>query len=191
MRTTPRLMPLAIAGAALMLAPHSAAAQAQTQNPDLINPDRPGIADGSKVIAPGQFQLETGLQFERHDVDFVFVPTLVRAGVLERLELRVEGNTVTHAAGETGFSPISLGAKIALVQSDEGPTLGVIIRGFPASGTSSFKSERFTADVRLAADIPLGGKFSLNPNAGLARYESGGLAYGAGLFAMTVNYQTT
>lgn len=162
-----------------------------SQSPDLINPDRPGIADGSKVIDRGQLQIEAGLQYERHDVGFVFVPTLVRVGVLQRLEVRVEGNTLTHADGETGFAPISFGAKAALVQSDEGPTLGVIVRGFPASGTSEFRNEHFTGDVRLAADIPIGKRFSLNPNAGGARYENNGQTYGASVFALTVNYQPT
>lgn len=177
------------AAAVLVFIAAKAVAQDQNQNPDLINPDRPGIADGSRVIAPGQFQLETGLQYERHDVDFLFVPTLVRVGALKRLEFRVEGNTLTHANGQTGFAPISLGAKIALVQSDNGPTFGVIVRAFPPSGTSEFKDRHFTSDIRLTADIPLGEKFSLNPNAGAARYEDNGQTYTAGVFALTFNYQ--
>jgi hypothetical protein len=185
------LATLVVAATAVLLSARDAAAQDQDQNQDLINPDRPGIADGSKVIAPGQFQLETGLQYERHDVDFVFVPTLLRVGALTRLEFRVEGNTLTHADGQTGFAPISLGAKIAVVQSDDGPTLGVIVRGFLASGTSQFKDKHFTSDIRVAADMPLGKKFSLNPNAGAARYEDNGQIYTAGLFAMTLNYQPT
>lgn len=186
-----RRVSFAVSGLAMLMMARPAAAQAQNQSPDLINPDRPGIADGSKVIAPGQLQLETGFQYERHDVDFVFVPTLVRVGALKRLEFRVEGNTLTHANGETGFAPISIGAKLALVQSDNGPTLGIIVRGFPASGTSQFKDRHFTSDVRFAADIPLGEKFSLNPNAGGARYESDGHVYTAGVFALTFNYQPT
>ena len=186
-----RLGPLACVAAAMLLGAGAAAAQDQAQSPDLINPDRPGIADGSKVIAPGQLQIETGLQYERHDVGFVFVPTLVRVGALQRLEFRVEGNTLTHAGGDTGFAPISLGAKVALVQSDDGPTVGVIVRGFLASGTSTFRNDRFTTDVRLVADIPIGKQFSLNPNVGIARYENGAEMYKAGLFAMTLNYQPT
>jgi hypothetical protein len=180
---------LAPAAVAFVLVAVPAAAQDQPQTQDVINPDRPGIADGSKVIAPGQVQFEIGLQYERHDVDFVFVPTLVRIGALRRLEFRVEGNTVTHANGKTGFAPISVGAKLALVQSDNGSTLGVIVRGFPPSGTSEFNDRHFTSDVRLAADIPLGEKFSLNPNAGIARYEENGETYTAGVLALTCNYQ--
>jgi hypothetical protein len=65
----------------------------------------------------------------------------------------------------------------------------VIARAFPASGTGGFKTTRFTSDLRLAADVPLGDVWSLNPNVGVARYEDGGGAYAAALFAMTLNYQ--
>jgi hypothetical protein len=158
---------------------------------DLINPDRPGIADGSKVVGSGRFQIETGLQDETHGaVHTLFVPTLARAGVGDRFEFRIEGNTVTRESHVTGFAPISLGAKYTMVGSDQGPTIGVIARGFPPSGSSSFKTEHVTADLRLAADIPLGSKASLNPNVGIARYEDDGArTYGAGLFALTLNYQ--
>src|SRR5207237_3922664 len=102
---------------------------------DLINPDRPGIADGSKVIGASRFQIETAVQHEsRDEVHTVFVPTLVRIGAGDRFEIRVEGNTFTHEAGVSGFAPLSIGAKYALIDAKEGPTLGVIVRGFPASG---------------------------------------------------------
>ena len=159
---------------------------------DLINPDRPGIADGSKVVGRGRLQIETSLQREtRGDIHTLFVPTLVRVGVGNRLELRVEGNTWTREAGVSGLAPISIGAKYVLIDSKDGPTLGIIVRGFPGSGSSDFKTTHVTADVRLAADIPLGPKASLNPNVGYARYENDGQTFRAGLFAMTVNYQPT
>jgi len=173
--------------AACVLLAFASAAAAQ----DLINPDRPGIADGSKVVGARRFQIETAIQHEsRDEIHTIFIPTLVRIGAGDRFEIRVEGNTFTHEAGVSGFAPLSIGAKYTLVDSKDGPTLGVIVRGFPASGSKDFKTEHFTADVRLAADIPLGPKFSLNPNAGLARYEDGsGETFAAGLFACTLNYQ--
>ena len=32
------------------------------QQEDLINPDRPGLANGSQVIGPRHFQIETGVE---------------------------------------------------------------------------------------------------------------------------------
>src|ERR1044072_6515329 len=53
---------------------------------DLINADRPGIADGSNAIGAGMFQIESGIQQEfRRSGDSrehtLFVPTLLRFGV--------------------------------------------------------------------------------------------------------------
>lgn len=68
------------------------------QDDDYINPDRPGIADGSKVLSAGQFQIEAGLQREDHGSGQVsdqrlFIPTLLRFGLDNRWEVRVERAT--------------------------------------------------------------------------------------------------
>jgi len=82
------------------LAPSGASAQGTAQtDQDLINPDRPGIADGSKVIAPGALQVEFGVERDNFsDTHVISVPLLVRVGVARRLEARVEGNTFTRAS---------------------------------------------------------------------------------------------
>jgi hypothetical protein len=88
---------------------------------DVIQPDRPGIADGSLVIGPRRFQFETGLQQEfrsRSHVDEqrLFTPTLLRFGVDNRWEARIESNALTYTrTSETvagvnqtfGYSPVS------------------------------------------------------------------------------------
>src|SRR3982751_4476876 len=76
--------------------------QPQTET-EMINPDRPGSADGSTVVRPQTFQIESGLQLEyRRSGDThehtLFVPTLLRFGVAKRWEARVEGNTFTRAS---------------------------------------------------------------------------------------------
>ena len=68
---------------------------------DTIQPDRPGIADGSTVIGPGRFQVETGLQQEfrstsHRDEQRLFIPTLLRFGVDNRWEARIETNALTY-----------------------------------------------------------------------------------------------
>src|SRR5581483_58968 len=107
-------------------APAPPSVQQQEAQPDLINPDRPGIADGSQVIGPKRFQIETGYQNEfRKDAGSterrIFVPTLLRFGISSRREGRIEGNTYTFtrttgpgipgAAETDGFSPLSFGFK--------------------------------------------------------------------------------
>src|SRR6476619_6271284 len=73
-------------------------AQQSTAEPDLINADRPGIADGSTVVGAKRFQIETGVQeeFRRSGSErehTFFVPTLLRFGMDSHWEFRIEGNS--------------------------------------------------------------------------------------------------
>ena len=177
--------------------------------PDLINPDRPGIADGSNVIGPKRFQIETSYQNEfRKDSGSterrIFIPTLLRFGIDSRWEARIEGNTYTSAhttapgvspMETSGLSPLSIGFKYHFQDQPaprKHPSLGTIFRLFPASGSSDFKANHTTGDLRLTADWALNDKWSLNPNVGLAVYEDGqGRAFTSGLTALTLNYNLT
>jgi len=172
---------------------------------DLINADRPGIADGSTVVGAGTFQIEGGIQeeFRRNGNDrehTFFVPALLRFGIDSRWEVRIEGNTFTRVttfdsakAQASGFAPVSVGFKYQIYDSnsDHQLTLGAIARVFPAWGSKEFHPQHVTGDVRLAADWNFAPslKLSLNPNIGVARYEDDqGELFTAGLFATTLNY---
>jgi Putative MetA-pathway of phenol degradation len=178
--------------------------------PDLINPDRPGIADGSTVIGAKTFQLESGIQQEfRRTGDSrehtFFVPTLLRFGINKHWEARIEGNTFTRIttfdspnsiSRTSGFAPISMGFKYHIYNSngDHQISLGTIVRVFPAWGSKEFRLQHLTWDVRLAADwnFAPGLKLEVNPNIGVARYEDDkGRPFTAGLFAITLNYLPT
>jgi len=81
-------------------------ATADTSQCNLIDADRPGLADGSHVIGAGQIQLETAYQQERHRDDDVpsrlsFAPTLLRVGLTSRVEARIESSTYARQR----FSP--------------------------------------------------------------------------------------
>lgn len=177
---------------------------ATAQTDDAINPDRPGIADGSTVIGRGRVQVETAFQQEFREEDGLterrhFLPTLLRVGVSDRWEVRVESNTFTqvdqHAAGEmdtrtSALAPVSVGLKFQIQDSagSRRPSVGTILRVFPASGTSSQHTNHATADLRLAADWDLTPNVSVNPNVGVALYEdNGNETFTAGLFALTLN----
>jgi hypothetical protein len=167
---------------------------ASAQSADLINADRPGLADTAAVIGKWRLQVETGVQWEtREDGYDYFIPALFRVGVSERLEARVEGNSLMllEAAGEreSGLTPFSLGLK-AVVLPDAGrrPRVGVIGRFFPAWGTGELASQRATGDIRVAADWAVGGPFSLNPNAGIGWYEGADRDFVTALLALTLTY---
>jgi len=175
---------------------------------ELINADRPGIADGSRVIQAGQLQIEIGAQLERRRDGGVrttttFVPLLIRFGVSDRIEARVESNSLTSNETSspnsptlrvTGYSPVSIGAKYQLHDSggDHRRSFGVIARVFAASGSSNFRADRYSGDVRLAADWDFAPQLSLNPNVGIARQEDDqGRTFTAALGAMTLTYSPT
>ena len=179
---------------------------AEAAPPVLINPDRPGIADGSTVIGPRRFQIEAGYQNEfRKDAGSterrIFVPTLLRFGIDTRWEARIEGNgytfTRTTAPGADtthtdGLSPFSLGFKYHFQDQTavgKRASLGTIFRLFPAMGSSSFKANHTTGDLRLVADWDFTPNFSLNPNIGFGVYEDGqGNTFSTAIIAATLNY---
>ncbi len=181
-------------------------AQAPTPPVDLINADRPGLADGSNVIGRHHSQIELGAQWERHDSSGTrdrrfFVPALVRYGLSDQWEMRVETSAAYATAtinGQTtvGSAPTSIGAKFHFQDGDgpRRPSLGTIIRVSPPSGSAIFTANRTQIDLRFAADWDLvkGGLWSLNPNVGIASYDAGdGTNFFAGLYALTVNYNPT
>lgn len=188
---------------------HTSQAQSGAE-PDLINPDRPGIADGSTVVGAKTFQIESGIQEEfRHDGDSrdhtFFLPTLLRFGFSNHWEVRIEGNTFTRVTTfnsgivtdqTSGFAPTSMGFKYHIYNSngDHQVSLGTIVRVFPAWGSKEFRPQHTTGDIRLAADWNFAPRFklSVNPNVGVARYEDDqGRLFTAGLFALTLNYSPT
>lgn len=190
------------------LALHAAAARAQPPDvriDDYISPDRPGLAEGSSVVGAGRFQIETGVQQEyRRGAErsrAIFVPTLLRFGLNDRLEVRIEGNTYSWKQQRDpsqgvmtgdGTAPTSIGVKYNLVQPDGAarPSVGAILRVFPPSGSGMFRTLHTTGDLRLVADWDFASQWSLNPNLGAAVYEDDATqkTYAAGLFAMTLNY---
>jgi hypothetical protein len=181
---------------------------ADTGQCDLIDSDRPGLADGSHVIGAGQIQLETGYQQERHRDEGVvshlsFAPTLLRLGLSSRVEARFESNTYDRARGSppdgsatttSGFAPLFLGAKVVLYDPKQSGPLQVatIVRVAPPSGTDGFKSDRTAGDVRLVADWQFAPTLSLNPNVGYGAYEgSDGTLVNTALGALTLSWTPT
>ena len=144
---------------------------------DLIDADRPGIADGSHTVHARVFQVEAGVQLAKGSLS---TPLLLRYGLTERFEARVE----TDAYTRDGWAPLSVGFKYHLL--DE-PSLGVIARFFVPSGSRDARSDHFSGDVRLAADVSFGEKWSINPNVGVA-VSSDGERFTAATAALTVQY---
>jgi hypothetical protein len=160
---------------------------------DAINADRPGIADGSQTVGRGVFQIELGAERDHAgDVRVLSTPLLLRYGVSAPLELRVEGDGYNRATlpgfSTSGWAPLSVGLKYHFLEK---PSLGIIARYFPVSGSGAFKSEHPSADLRLAADVDLNEQWSLNPNVGVSTQNDGDGRFTAALAAMTLQYNVS
>ena len=139
---------------------------------DLIDADRPGIADGSHVVKRKQFQIEIGFDREHQGAErSLSTPTLLRFGLTNGLEARLETDAYTRTDHVTHWAPVSLGFKAHLAGT---PSLGVIGRIF----------RHRTGDLRLVGDFTFGERWSINPNAGVA-FEKG---FTAAIAALTVQY---
>lgn len=186
----------------------STSAQAGDGSDEAINPDRPGIADGSRTIGAGRIQIEAGFQVERHNDAGVrsrdlFVPALLRVGIGGDWEFRIEGNTAswmtTDAApghvAEMGIAPISIGTKYTFFDSrseDHRVSTGIIARIFPPSGSGDFHANQTSWDVRFVADWDVSKHWSVNPNLGFARdASSSGGTFGTALGALTLTFAPT
>jgi len=165
---------------ALFIAVSLLALSAHAQETDLINPDRPGLADGSATVRRGAWQIELGLQRdEQDDESLLSTPLLLRFGVGDNFEFRVETDGYLSADDASGFGPVGVGFKYRFAEN-----YGVIVGVSPPSGTSAFKSEETSGDVRLAADYAYGEKWAFNPNVGVA-FEEDSTSL---LAALTVQY---
>jgi hypothetical protein len=171
------------------------------QADDAIQSDRPGFADSSEVVGPGRMQIETGLQREASRAGDdperkTFLPTLLRAGIGERLEGRLESDLHAWMRGPGGgsteaYAPFSLGFKYRFLDAaGSRPSLGAIVRVSPPSGSDALRTRHTTGDVRLAADWELSDRWSLNPNLGLAIDEDdAGQRFSARSIAATLAYR--
>ncbi|WP_440963662.1 transporter [Massilia sp. GER05] len=152
---------------------------------DTINPDRPNIANSSQVVGSHRVQLETGVQWDRQrDLDAhvrtLTTPTLLRIGVADALELRVEtdGRTIEHASDpasgahtvSAGWADLSAGVKWHVADQDGmRPSVGMIAEVALPTGSAALRGSGFRPAVELPVEWDLGHDWSLGVMPGMAR----------------------
>jgi hypothetical protein len=152
-------------------------ALARAQDASIVA-DRPGLADGSTTVGRGVAQLEIGVTGEGGDEERFTLPTLVRFGITDRLELRIESDVVSDGGD---LAPVSAGFKLRL--RDGAIPLSLIAGVQPPSGEGSLRSSAYESEARLVSDIELSEGLSLTPNVGVGLVEGGG---GVAIFAATL-----
>jgi hypothetical protein len=179
-------MPTSIRSASLacLLAGVFAVPAAQADD-DTINPDRPNVANSSQVVGNHRVQLETGVQWDRQrDADAhvrtLTTPTLLRLGVSDALELRVEtdGRTIEHASDplagthtvSAGWADLSAGVKWHVADQDGvRPSIGLIAEVALPTGSARLRGSGFRPAVELPVEWDLGHDWSLGVMPGVVR----------------------
>jgi hypothetical protein len=164
---------------------------------DQIITDRPDFVESSNVVGTGRFQVETSVALERSTRDgvrerLVSTPTLLRVGIGDCLELRVEtdgrlaSRSSTLAGASTlraeGYADTALGIKWHAFDADgAAPSVGVLAHVDFASGSAPFRAAGRGASLRLVAEWELPHALSLGVMPGLAsqRGETGERYVGA------------
>ncbi|MEX5744253.1 transporter [Massilia sp. X63] len=165
------------------------AATAHAQDQDSIEADRPDFVESSKVVGKGRVQLETSALYERDRNEegrerTLSTPTLLRIGVSDTLELRIEtdGRMVRHGredgqrVTQAGYGDTALGLSWHALDAQGGrPSVGVHLASEFASGSRAFRGEGVRPSLRVAAEWELPNEVTLGvmPGIGIDRDRSG------------------
>lgn len=170
----------------LALASAFAAPAALAQSADPIVTDRPDYVESSKVVGKGRFQFEASVAFDRFDEAGIdarawSTPTLLRLGVTDNLELRVEtdgrvrARTSIDGLGtmrESGFADTALGLKWHTSDGGNGaPSIGWLLHADLDSGSAPFRGDGIRPSLRVVAEWELAHGMSLGLMPGIS-YEN-------------------
>jgi hypothetical protein len=182
----------------LMLAPAARGA-------DSISTDRPDFVESSDVVGKGRVQIETGFQSERDSVDGIktrtrTTPTLLRIGMNDALEFRVETDGLTLArsdvstlgasSSQRGWADVAFGLKWHVQDGDEEksrPGLAWLAHVDMDTGSSAFRGLGARPSLRFVAEWDLPHEFSVGVMPGVVMDRNAdGERFVAGIFAVTV-----
>ena len=203
-------LPRAI-GATLLLSILSAPAFAQEKSDDAIATDRPDFVESSVVVGKGAVQIETSVAYERSRHDGVAerstsTPTLLRFGVADTLELRVETDGRLHNwtrvaadpsqnSDASGMAGTSLGVKWHLRDGDEDKgvaSLGALFHVDLPSGARAVREDGARPSLRGVAEWELPNELSLGVMPGLANERNDdGKRFTSGIFAAVLGKNWT
>lgn len=191
-----RVLRLAIACGALL-----AAAALHAEDTDEIATDRPDFVESSVVVGKGRFQLETSVALEKNRSGGVkertlATPTLLRYGISDTLELRLETDGhLVHRADDAsshlrqrGTGDVSLGLKWhALDAAGAMPALGFLVHVDSDSGSAEFRGNGLRPSLRAVAEWELADEFSLAVMPGLiVDRDAGGKRFPVGVFGVVL-----
>ncbi|HEX6364107.1 MAG TPA: transporter [Albitalea sp.] len=165
--------------------------------------DRPDTVESADVVGRGRVQIETGYARERDESAGVratarTVPTLVRLGVSERLEVRVESDTRTRVRVEdpsgatahlSGTADASIGIKWRQQDDDPAtrrPAIAWLAHLDLDTGSAPFRGHGVRPSLRMVAAWDLPNDWSLGVMPGLfADRDEADRRFVGGILAVT------
>ncbi|MGJ9419828.1 transporter [Massilia sp. CMS3.1] len=155
-----------------------------------IATDRPDFVESSDVVGKGRLQVETSALLERDKSDgararALSTPTLLRVGVTDAVELRVEtdGRSVVRDMDRNGqrsttaaWNDTSVGMKWHA--ADGGgtlPSVGVLLHADLPSGTRAVRGQGVRPSLRVVGEweLPAGMSLGVMPGVGVERNDAG------------------
>ena len=118
----------------------------EATDPRLVQPERPTVATHAHTVAPGYFELESGVEGDRvsKDTRAWFAPNVLKVGLTSHTQLNIGTAAFVRGAGQSsGIGDVSIGLKWRLL--DDSPILGdfallpavKLATGSPSGGTGS------------------------------------------------------
>jgi hypothetical protein len=188
--------------AALLACLAIACAGTATAAEDSLATDRPDFVESSAVVGKGVLQVETSLAYERDRRDGITTrtrttPTLLRLGVADALELRLETDGFTRVtAGDggartsaSGMSDTALGLKWHIRDGGETigrPALALLAHLEANTGSSALRGSGVVPSLRLVAEWDLADDAAFGVMPGVAwQKDEAGARHWTGILAAT------
>jgi len=163
---------LLVTGALRSLAAQVGPLEREERDPaETIASDRPGIGDGSWVLAPGVFQIEAGAARSEAGPSTLYRlgELLLRYGV-GGVELRAGLNSFTflrNGVDDEGLEDLALGLKTRLGTSSDGVMrVSALVESTLPTGSDAFTADEALLSVGLLADWTFEGGAGLSVNGG-------------------------
>lgn len=169
---------------------------------DALVADRPDIAESSETVGKLRLQIETSFEFSQDTENnsttrFYGFPTLVRFGIIDPLEIRVDSSifvfrTRSGMKYDKGPADFTLGLKWHFL--DHGPkgipSMAMIVSVLFPTGADQFSENAYVPTFRLIADweLPINLSFGVNLGVDVPGRDAAGDKYAQFLYAVSLGY---
>lgn len=185
------------------------AVSVQLNAQDIVT-DRPDQTEAPNAVKPGVLQIESGLLFERYELEDgfsqhrnVFPTNLFRIGLVKNFELRIVNEVVNYKTIDNlgrfndrevqGTENMQVGFKWQLTDTDSKIVVGLLAHAILPTGSEGISNKYYGGLAKISMSYDLDDRRSLSTNIGYANeqldFDSNGLVRQSdGAFVYTLAY---